>query len=395
MTAVAIIPARGGSKGVPRKNLAEVGGLPLLVRTIHAARTVPSLARVIVSTDDDGIAAIARHAGADVVLRPPELATDDAPSELALLHVLDELRHREGMTPDVTVFLQCTSPFTTGADIEAVLETLVEEAADSVFTAQPFTHFLWRRDATGRMTGVNHDATMRVMRQHREEEYLENGAIYAMRTEGFLRSRHRFFGAVAVHVMPPGRSLEIDTQEDLSEARRMAGGMDERLGRLPRHVAALVMDFDGVFTDNTVLVLQDGREAVRCSRADGLGIELLHARGLRMAVISSETNPVVQARCDKLGLPCIRGAHDKRRTLAEWASESGVDLRDIVYLGNDVNDLPCLRMAGCGVVVADAHPDAMAAAALVLTSPGGQGAIRELADMLLHRMEREEGGLHG
>ncbi len=152
--------------------------------------------------------------------------------------------------------------------------------------------------------------------------------------------------------------------------------------RLPARPAALVMDFDGVFTDNRVLVDQDGREAVRCDRSDGLGLERLRDLGLPLLVLSKERNPVVGARCAKLRLECLQGVDDKRPALERWCAERGLDLARVVYVGNDVNDLACFAAVGCAVAVADAHADALEAADVVLTKRGGRGALRELADLL-------------
>jgi len=146
-----------------------------------------------------------------------------------------------------------------------------------------------------------------------------------------------------------------------------------------------VFDFDGVFTDNRVIVTQEGSEAVCVSRSDGWGLARLKRLGLPLLVLSTEENPVVGARCAKLGLPCRQGSGDKLTDLEQWAEEQGFPLSNVVYLGNDVNDLECLQAVGCGVVVADAHPAVLTGANIILDTPGGCGAIRELADMIIAR----------
>jgi YrbI family 3-deoxy-D-manno-octulosonate 8-phosphate phosphatase len=152
---------------------------------------------------------------------------------------------------------------------------------------------------------------------------------------------------------------------------------------LPSPVRAVVFDFDGVFTDNRVYVFEDGREAVVCDRSDGMGVGLLRAAGIPMLVISTEQNPVVSARCRKLDLPFRQGVDDKLSVLREWLDEQGASLADAVYVGNDVNDVECLEAVGCGVAVADAYDEAREAAAIVTRRPGGHGAVRELASLIL------------
>jgi N-acylneuraminate cytidylyltransferase len=138
-------------------------------------------------------------------------------------------------------------------------------------------------------------------------------------------------------------------------------------------------------TDNRVTVSADGREAVVCDRGDGLGIERLRAAGVPMAVLSRERDPVVAARCAKLGLPVEQGLLDKVPRLLAWLAARGIDPAQAVYVGNDVNDLEAMAAVGCAVAPADAHPEALRRARLVLDRRGGAGAVRELADLILER----------
>jgi len=148
-------------------------------------------------------------------------------------------------------------------------------------------------------------------------------------------------------------------------------------------VDLVVFDFDGVMTDNTVWVLQDGTEAVRCHRGDGLGISRLRQAGFSALVLSTETNPVVSARCAKLGLPVEQGCPDKAGRLLRLLNEDHLDASRVVYLGNDLNDLGCLRLVGLPVAVADAVETVKAEVALVLDNAGGHGAVRELCELLV------------
>jgi 3-deoxy-D-manno-octulosonate 8-phosphate phosphatase (KDO 8-P phosphatase) len=148
-----------------------------------------------------------------------------------------------------------------------------------------------------------------------------------------------------------------------------------------RAIKLIAFDFDGVFTDNTVYVSQDGTESVRCFRGDGLGLSKLEKAGIATAIISTETNPVVEARSRKLGIRCIKGCADKGTALKELADELGLFMTQVAFVGNDINDLECLRMAGLPIVVKDAHPDVLAAAAYRTNTPGGYGAVREICDL--------------
>lgn len=150
-----------------------------------------------------------------------------------------------------------------------------------------------------------------------------------------------------------------------------------------RQIRGIAFDFDGVFTDNRVYVMQNGEEAVVCDRSDGMGIAMLRKAVIPMVVISTERNPVVSVRCKKLQLEVRQGVDDKLPALRAWAADQGLTIDQIAFIGNDVNDVECLRGAGLGVVVADAYPVAVEVADLQLDRDGGRGAVREFADQIL------------
>lgn len=148
-------------------------------------------------------------------------------------------------------------------------------------------------------------------------------------------------------------------------------------------IKLLVLDFDGVMTDNRVLVDEHGGEAVWCHRGDGWGLARLRDIGFPVIVLSTEKNPVVAARCRKLRIECLQGSDDKRASLEEEAATRGLGAAEIAYLGNDVNDRGCLEWAGVPIVVADAVAEVVPLARLVTTTRGGHGAVREVADWIL------------
>lgn len=380
---VAVIPARGGSKGVPGKNLRRVGGIPLIGRAVAAARGVPQIDRVVVSTDDDEIAAVAREWGAEIVDRPAFLAGDTASSESALLHTLDTLRAR-GVETGILVFLQATSPFIEPADLSDAIGRVAAGSADVVFSAVESWGFIWRHADDG-MAGINHDPAARPRRQDRRPQYLETGAFYVLDAAGFRVAKHRFFGTVGVALVEERHALEIDTAEQLRIANAIAP-LVSPVAALD--VDALVTDFDGVHTDDSVIIGQDGGEYVRVDRGDGMGIELLRQAGVATLILSTETNPVVGARAAKLRVDVRQGLSDKAAALRAWAAERHLELDRIAYLGNDVNDLACFDLVGWPLAVPGAHPRVLAAARVVLGSPGGQGAVREAADRILAARER-------
>ncbi len=382
MKAIAIIPARGGSVGLPGKNIKPLNGTPLVVRTIRAALGARSISGVFVSSDDVRILSEAQRAGATPVTRPEELSGSSASSESALLHVLGTLD--ASSRGDVVVFLQCTSPFTTSEDIDRVVSAIVDGCADSAFSAVDDHGFIWEVGSDGAARGITHDETKpRQRRQDMAPRYRENGAVYAMRTDGFIASGNRFFGHTKL-VPVDAPPIEIDTPEDWAVAEAFAFATETHAAPELSGIRAVVMDFDGVHTDDRVLVGLDGSEFVTCSRSDGMGLELLRKAGFDLLILSKEQNPVVRARAAKLKIDVQHGLETKLANLEAWCRAKRLDLAEVAYVGNDINDLECLRAAGVSVAPADAHPAVLKEAAVVLNRNGGFGALRELADMLLN-----------
>ncbi|MFI1796692.1 cytidylyltransferase domain-containing protein [Streptomyces sp. NPDC020379] len=484
-TVLAVIPARGGSKGVPAKNLAPVGGVPLVARAVRACRAARLVTDVVVSTDDPGIAAVAREAGAVVVPRPSRIAGDTASSEAAVLHAMDAYEEMYDRRVGTVLLVQCTSPFLTADDIDGVASAVAEQGADTALTVAPFHGFVWREGslprarpfprqdsgaqapvqagavageparpepapgpqeaagpghaparpagedtaprrgqvAMGRAAeealgltggdgvshaaatgsgdapgsgaapghpaggrGVNHDKAYRPRRQDRPQDLLETGAAYAMRAERFRAERHRFFGRTELVRTDPARVLEIDDPHDLARARALAPLLDApAAGALPslEDVDAVVMDFDGTQTDDRVLIDADGRELVAVHRGDGLGVAALRRAGLALLILSTEADAVVAARGRKLAVPVLHGIDRKDLALKQWCDERGIAPDRVLYVGNDVNDLPCFGLVGWPVAVASAHDAVRGAARAVTAAPGGSGALREIASWLL------------
>lgn len=384
MRAAAIIPARGGSKGVPGKNLRQIGGVPLVGRTTSAAAAAARISSVYVSSDDDAILAAGARYGAAPIRRPADLSSDTASSEDAILHAITELE-RGGDDAEIIVFLQCTSPFTTSDEIDAVVAAFDDPAINAAFTASEDHGFLWRVDETGAARGVNHDETTpRQRRQDLPSQYLENGAVYAFRKSVFVKKRTRFCPPIVL-IKSNAPKVEIDTEEDLALCRRLATvqPLSHDLQRRLSKIKIFITDFDGVHTDDRVIVWEDGREGVMCSRADGMGVERLRKSGMRVVIVSKETNKVVAARAAKMNVEVFHGQENKVSIVDRLLAEAGVEWGELAFMGNDVNDIACMEKAGFAIAPADARAEAKAAASWITAALGGKGAVREAAELLL------------
>jgi len=383
MRIIAVIPARGGSVGLPGKNLRSFNGVPLVGRTILAAKASRHISEVYVSSDSDEILDVAKKFGALSIKRPAEISDSKASSEAALTHALVTLDRDGTEPPEILVFLQCTSPFTTSEEIDKVLAPVVDGRADSAFSAIEDHGFIWQFSYTGFAKGITHDhTTPRQRRQDMTPRFRENGAVYVMKTKNFLASGTRFCDNITL-VPVNGPHIEIDTEEDWQIAEAYATRHDHVNVQPLGNIKALVTDFDGVHTDDSVFVDQDGRESVRCSRSDGMGLELLRNAGLRLLILSKEQNAVVKARANKLEMEAMYHIHDKLPALDKWRIENALEWAEIAYIGNDVNDVECMKACGSSYAPSDAHPSAKEVAHVVLGRPGGNGALRELSDHLL------------
>lgn len=404
---LAIVQARGGSKGVPGKNLRLVDGHPLVTYSIASGLSAKTVTRLIVSTDDAQIAEVSRRYSAEVpFFRPADLATDEAPDFPLFEHALQWLDEHEGYRPRVVVQLRPTTPFRPcGLIDEAVTLLLNDPAADcvrAVTKASQNPYKMWNIKADGYLgplLACELDEPYNQPRQKLPPTYWQTGHVDAIRYETIV-ARRSLTGDRIRHILVDERyCVDIDTPLDIELANWMLRSQSLDIdfpgiaGRIlnkrpwPRRIGLVVFDFDGVFTDNRVWVSQDGREAVACNRGDGMGLALLLARGVEAAVLSTEANPVVTARCQKLNLPCQQGLADKATALRSLAEQRQIDLENVVYLGNDVNDLASMRLAGFGVAVADSHPETLAQADWVLQTRGGYGAVRELCDLILQKLE--------
>lgn len=385
---VAVIPARGDSRSVPRKNLRPLAGRPLIAHAIGQALLARWVGRVVVATDDLEVAAVAGRFGAEVALMPTPVRVGDSFSEVALGHALASLAE-QGERPDVVVMVQPGAPLTSAEDIDGTIRTLVDEGADSCFAAAPCHHFLWQRFADGQAIGINHTTVRRPRHREMDPQYIEAGAVYAMVADGFLAARHRFFGRTVLHVMPAEGCLQIREPLDLvkAEAILRSQGQIAALAALAGRPAALVLDGQAFRPGSRARAGAAGDEDEPCSRCGDLGLEPLRRSRLPVIVIARAVDAGMVARCSRSGIDCIRSLGAKLPVLEAWAQVNGIGLEQVVYLGSGADDVAPLQAVGCGVTHADAPADVRAAARVVLEVPAGRPAVRAVADLIVKALE--------
>ncbi len=402
METLALIPARGGSKGIPRKNIRPFAGYPLIAWSIAAAKQSQSVTRVIVSTDDEEIASVAREFGAETPFLRPAKFADDLTTDLPVFeHALKWLAEHKNYHPEIVVQLRPTSPIRPrGLVDDAVNVLLNHKDADSVrgvVSAGQNPHKMWRisgehgpmknlLDVPGIAEPYN------APRQSLPPIYWQTGHIDVIRTETIIKGGSMSGGVIYPILIDSRYTVDIDNLQDWARYEHLVstGELDMvtpgRTRRpMPPTIKLVICDFDGVITDNRVWTDQHGNETVVASRSDSMRVAQLRAIGIDVFILSSEPNPVVAARAKKMGVEAIHGVglQDKGRVMREILTEKNINAEEVVYIGNDWNDLPCFDIAGWAVAVADAYPEVLRAADHVLTKAGGHGAVRELCDLIL------------
>lgn len=216
MTIYSIIPARGGSKGIPRKNILPIAGKPLICCSIEQSVQSSRVDRTIVSTDDQEIATVAQNYGAEVIMRPAEISGDNASSESALIHALNYLKQTEDYEPDLVVFLQCTSPLRKHDDIDKAIIKFQHEQADSLLSVSPGHSFLWEQ-IDGVARSINYDYLSRPRRQDMNPQFRENGSIYIFKPWVLREHNNRLGGKISLYVMDEP-CIDIDSMLDFEIA---------------------------------------------------------------------------------------------------------------------------------------------------------------------------------
>jgi N-acylneuraminate cytidylyltransferase len=400
---LALIPARGGSKGIPRKNIRNFAGYPLIAWSIAAAEQAACVTRLIVSTDDEEIAAVARQYGAETpFLRPSELAQDQTTDLPVFEHALDWLERNESYKPEVVIQLRPTSPIRPRDCVDRSVKILMEHAdADCVRGVVPAgqnPHKMWRfageEQPMSPLLQVDGIAEpYNAPRQILPPVYWQTGHIDAIRVSTIIQKKSLTGDVIYPLVIDPRYTVDIDNLSDWAKYEALVlSGLDmvapDRVKRsMPEKIDLVICDFDGVITDNRVWVDQDGRESVAAYRSDSIRIRELREQGIEVLILSSEPNGVVEARAKKMGVEAIHGIgiQEKGRVMREVLAQKNIQSANVIFVGNDLNDLPCFEVAGWSVAVADAYPEVIRAADFVLSKAGGHGALRELCDLLLRQ----------
>jgi len=399
---IAIIPARGNSKSIPRKNIREFAGYPLIAYSLTAAHRSHFINRIIVSTDNEEIANVSRGYGAEVpFMRPAELALDDTTDYPVFKHALQWLATNENYHPDFVVHLRATSPLYPKQLIDNAIEVILNNPdADSVRGVVPSSenpYKMWKITDSGCLTPLLQveglEEPYNTPRQALPDTYWQTGHIDVIRYETIMKKQSLSGDRIYPVRIDPDFSVDIDTLVDWRRAEQLVleGCLDmvypgKKPRVIPDDLCLLVLDFDGVLTDDRVYVNSNGDEVIAANRSDGLGLERLRDQtDIEVIVMSRETDPVVAARCQKLDIPVFQSVKNKRKALEKLLLEKHIEPDQVLFVGNDLNDVPCFSYVGFAAVPSDAFRDARMQADLILQKAGGYGAVREMCEILINK----------
>lgn len=378
---VALIPLRGGSKSIPKKNIKNIAGKPLCAWTLEAASQVNEIDEICVSTDDEEITDVVRGLGLGVrvIERPAELATDEASTESVMLHLADNVSF------NVLITLQATSPLTTAEDIKRALEIYFSRELDSLLTGVRCKRFFWNDECEP----INYDYRERPRRQEFKGWIMENGAFYITDHETLVNSKCRLGGKIGIYEMSQETAYEIDEPQDWEIVenlliRRKRENLYKELKEKIAKIKLLVVDVDGTLTDGGMYYSENGEMLKKFNTRDAKGLELLRGYGVKVVLMTNENSEIVMARARKLGLDedTYLGVKDKLPYLKELCKEMRINLSDVAYIGDDVNDLKCLTSVGFSACPSDAIKEVTEAVDYVCDNKSGGGAVREFADMI-------------
>jgi len=379
----ALIPVRGGSKSIPLKNIKSFFGKPLVYWAVAAAVQCKEIDHVYVATDDNRIRETIEGFELEkvtVINRSEESATDQAPTEIVLVDF--------GLKTNAEriVLIQATSPLLTADDLSEALRKLDFTGADSLVSVVRQKRFIWS-EMNGSAFPINYDPSQRPRRQDWEGYYVENGAFYITSREKLITSHCRISGSVTLYEMPEATYFEIDEPTDWTIVEKLKGmEIEKSHGDATAPVInLLISDVDGVLTDAGMYYSTNGEELKKFNTRDGKGIELLRQAGVKVMFLTAENIEVVRARGKKLNVDFLfMGIKDKKSFLDQFFHDNPeFSFQTTAYIGDDINDLDCLKASILSAAPQDAHPKVKGEVSYVCNLGGGQGCVREISDYIL------------
>ena len=381
---VALIPARGGSKSIPLKNIKLIAGKPLIFWTIDATLNCDKIKRVYLSTDSSEIKDIAsqiKNERFEIIGRSPETATDTASTETVMLEF------SKNYVFENIMLIQATSPLLTSDDLSLAIEIYERKNADSLLAVVEQNRFIWREHANGSVTAWNYDPAQRPRRQDFDGYLVENGAFYLTSKQNLDNSKCRISGKIACYKMPEETYFELDDPSDWLIIEQLLINQQKSLhdkGEPLKKIKLLITDVDGVLTDGGMYYSKNGESLKKFNTKDGMGIEILVNNGIVPVILTKEKSDIVLKRAEKLKIKEVHiDVKNKLEKAEEIIKKYNVGFGAVVFIGDDINDIQLLKKVGFSCCPFDAVEEVKNVVSQVCKAKGGEGVVREVVEIVL------------
>ena len=382
MKTIAFIPARSGSKSIPKKNIKPLCGRPLVFWVMSALQKVDNINEMVIATDSDEIEEVALNFNLSktrIFRRSSENAGDTSTTESVMLEYVEKSFLNDD---DIFVLVQATSPLTKSVHFSEALKIYQESKYDSILSCVRNYRFFWNEDGTSK----NYDFKNRPRRQDFSGQLMENGAFYISTVGNIKKSKNRLSGKIGIYEMPEYTSTEIDEPEDWTVLENL---MHSHIlsTRMEREIKLVLSDVDGVLTDGGMYYSESGNELKKFNTRDGMGFQLLKENGIKTGIITSEETDIVTRRAKKLQVDYLcqgKKNGEKLAAVKEICEKEGILLENIAYIGDDVNCLELLLDVGLAACPADALDRVKRIPHIeILSQKGGKGVFREFVEKIL------------
>lgn len=386
---VAYIPVRGGSKSIPLKNIKKLNGKPLVYWVIEAAANAKSIDKIYVATDSNVIRECVLDldiANLEVIGRSTYSAVDTASTETAMLEFANEIYF------DNIVLIQATSPLLRGEDLEKGFKVYAQEGTDSVLSVVRQKRFIWENSENGFSIPVNYNPLFRPRRQEFNGFFVENGAFYITSRKLLLATKSRISGNVRMVEMDEKSYFELDEPSDWEIVEKLLQGYNKNNNSFNgKNIKMFLTDCDGCLTDGGMYYTENGDEIKKFNAKDGMGFQLLRENGIIVGIITGESRNLLQNRSEKLKVDILEmGVTDKLSIIKKLCDSFQISLKNVAYVGDDINDIEVIRNVGFGCAVKNAGDEIKLSADYITQHKGGDGAVREVIDCILRSMKNSD-----
>ncbi len=382
MKVTAFIPVRGGSKSIPLKNIKPFCGKPLVCWNIEALENCAEVDRIIVATDSDEIENTVgkfNYKKTIIYRRSKENASDTASTESVMLEYINASQMSDD---EIFMLVQATSPLTQTEDFTGGLKMYSSGQYDSILTCVRNYRFFWNGDGTSK----NYDYKNRPRRQNFDGMLMENGAFYINTVANIKSSGNRLSGKIGIYEMPEYTTAEIDEPDDWLVLENLMRRHILNKQNASKNIKLFLSDVDGTLTDGGMYYSESGDELKKFNTRDGMGFQLLREKGIKTGIITSENTKIVENRAKKLKIIfLVQGKRNggKLEAVRQICDELGITLKDVAYIGDDINDIELLSEVGFAACPADACAQVKAVAGIqVMQKNGGDGCVREFVEKI-------------